>query len=65
MISVMASEYFAQSPVLIYPVLALGLFIVVFSIATLRALLANKPDIERLSRMPLEDDFRTRSNDHG
>jgi uncharacterized membrane protein (DUF485 family) len=49
-----ASDFFARSPVLIFPLVALGLFMTVFVLATVRALMANREHLDRMSRLPLE-----------
>lgn len=51
-----ASDYFSQSPVLIFPLVALGLFMTVFMVVSLRALFARKPNLDRLAQLPLESD---------
>jgi hypothetical protein len=51
-----ASDYFQQSPVLVYPIIALGVFMTVFVGAVVRTLRARKSDIERMARLPLEAD---------
>lgn len=56
MLSWMATDFFAQSPVLAYPVAALGIFMLVFAAVTLRILLAPKERIDALARIPLDDE---------
>lgn len=56
MISWFASDFFARSPVLLFPVVALALFITVFMLVSLRALLWKRQDLEAVSRLPLEED---------
>ncbi len=56
MLSWFASDFFARSPALAYPVLALGIFMTVFVTTTLRALFKKKDEVEHLARMPLEAD---------
>ncbi len=56
MISDIASGFFARSPVLVLPLIALGLFMLVFTLTTLRALLGKDAGIEQISRLPLDDD---------
>jgi len=57
MLSWIATDFFAQSPVLAYPVAALGIFMVVFAGITLRTLLAPKERIDALARLPLNDEL--------
>lgn len=56
MISWFAGDFFARSPVLLFPLVALALFVSVFMLVSLRALLWKKEDLEALSMLPLEDD---------
>jgi hypothetical protein len=55
MLSFMASEYFHHSPLLVYPLVALALFMLVFFLVTLRTVLTNKHRYEGLAAMPLEE----------
>ena len=54
MLGYMASEFFASSPVLWLPVIALGLFLLAFTILTIRAMRKPKSEIDRLAALPLE-----------
>ncbi|MDH5490730.1 MAG: hypothetical protein OEY14_02025 [Myxococcales bacterium] len=54
MISLLAQEYFANSPVLIYPLIAMLTFVLVFVAATVRALRMSGEDARRMARLPLE-----------
>jgi hypothetical protein len=56
MLSWFASDFFAKSPALAYPVIALGIFMTIFVTTTLRALLEKKDEVDRLARLPLEAD---------
>jgi hypothetical protein len=57
MLSWIASDFFRQSPLLFYPILALAIFMTVFFATALRvALFADKAHIDKLSRLPLEED---------
>jgi cbb3-type cytochrome oxidase subunit 3 len=51
-----ASEFFAQSPALLYPMLALLLFFVVFLAVVIHVFRMKPSEVERLARIPLEDD---------
>jgi hypothetical protein len=55
-ISWLASDFFARSPVLLYPVVGLVLFMTVFATVSARALLRRREELDRLSRLPLDDD---------
>ena len=56
MLSLMAMEFFRQSPVLAFPLAALGLFMLVFLGVTIKTALTQKGDYEALARLPLTDD---------
>ena len=58
MLSFMAMDYFRQSPVLAFPLLALAIFMLVFFAVTLRAVLTAKVRYERIARLPLEGEDR-------
>ena len=55
MLSFMASEYFQRSPMLIYPVVALALFMLVFLAVTVRTVLTRGAQFEAIARLPLEN----------
>lgn len=61
MISWMAKEFFAASPVLVLPVIALVLFMLLFAVIACRTLLTRKAEFDRLAHMPFEDE----ENHHG
>lgn len=50
----MASDFFAASPVLAMPVIAMLLFGVVFALVVARALRAERRHLEQLAALPLE-----------
>lgn len=56
MLSWMATDYFDKSPVLIFPMIALFLFMGAFTVIVVRAMLKRRAEIERMARLPLEDD---------
>jgi hypothetical protein len=56
MLSWIASDFFARSPVLLYPLVALGLFMTVFVAVALRAFLGNAERFEALAQLPFEKD---------
>lgn len=56
----MSAEFFARSPVLIYPIIALSIFFVVFVVVSLRALRAQKSELDRLAALPLSDSEEAR-----
>jgi mannose/fructose/N-acetylgalactosamine-specific phosphotransferase system component IIC len=60
MLSWFASGFFAKSPVLAAPLIALALFLAVFAVVTIRALFKNRTQIEELAQLPLEDDSNRR-----
>lgn len=51
-----AMDFFARSPVLLGPLVALALFFAVFVSASGRALLTRRTVVDRAARMPFEDD---------
>jgi len=56
MLSWIASDYFARSPVLLYPLVALGLFMTVFVAVSLRAFFGSAERFEALAQLPFEKD---------
>jgi hypothetical protein len=56
MLGFMAMDYFRNSPVLFSALFALAIFMLVFCMVTLRAVLTNKARYEALASLPLEDD---------
>ena len=58
MISWLASDYFAQSPVLALPVIALLVFMAVFTAMAIKAWRLSDGEIAELSMKPLGDDAR-------
>jgi hypothetical protein len=56
MLSALASEFFAASPLMMLPVMALLLFLGVFTMATWRALRRKPAELEPIARLPLGDD---------
>jgi hypothetical protein len=58
MLSFMAMDFFAKSPVLTMPLLALGLFITAFLTVVMRTALADKRYIDSMSNLPLDDGNR-------
>ncbi|HEX7478073.1 MAG TPA: hypothetical protein VF331_09725 [Polyangiales bacterium] len=55
MLQTFSADYFARSPLLLLPVIALGLFMLVFVVVTLRALFARNADVAHMAQLPLED----------
>ncbi len=51
-----AAEFFAQSPVLLYPLIALVLFFVVFLVVVVRVARMKAPEADRYARIPLEEE---------
>lgn len=54
MLSFVAMGYFQKSPLLVFPLIALLLFLTVFVVVTIRALRASPSSFEAISRLPLE-----------
>jgi hypothetical protein len=61
MLSFMASEYFQRSPMLLYPLVALALFMLVFLVVTVKTVLTKGARYEAIARLPLEDQAREES----
>lgn len=55
MLSFIALDYFQKSPLLILPLIALGIFVTVFVAVTVRAMLTDKSRLEALAALPLRD----------
>jgi len=55
MLSLIASDFFQKSPMLVFPLLALALFMLVFFVVTVRTVLTNKSRYESVARLPLEN----------
>lgn len=55
MMRLLTAEYFAKSPVLILPIIALFLFLAVFVGVALRTYSRKKEDFDALSKMPLDE----------
>ena len=55
MLRQLSADYFARSPVLAYPVLALAIFLIVFIVVSVRALRSRREDVERMAALPLSD----------
>ncbi|MDH3653074.1 MAG: cbb3-type cytochrome c oxidase subunit 3 [Myxococcales bacterium] len=51
-----ASEFFEQSPVLLYPLLALGLFFIVFLVVIVRVMRMKSSEVNEYARIPLEEE---------
>ncbi len=65
MLSQMAKTFFSESPVLAYPIFSLLLFLVVFVVLSVRTWRSSPEEIERLARMPLDEDSDTGSSTGG
>jgi hypothetical protein len=51
-----ASEFFENSPVLLYPLLALALFFIVFLVVIVRVMRMKTSDADQYARIPLEEE---------
>jgi cbb3-type cytochrome oxidase subunit 3 len=68
MLSQLSADYFARSPVLAFPLVALGLFLLVFIGVSLRALLRERTELDRMAQLPLQDthnDTHQEAKQHG
>jgi cbb3-type cytochrome oxidase subunit 3 len=52
-----AAEFFADSPALLYPILALVLFFIVFLVVIIRVLRMSRSEVEHNARIPLEEEL--------
>lgn len=52
-----AAEFFAQSPALLYPIVALVLFFVVFLAVIIRVIRMSASDVDHNARIPLEEEL--------
>ncbi len=52
-----AAEFFAQSPALLYPIVALVLFFVVFLAVIIRVMRMSASDVDHNARIPLEEEL--------
>ena len=55
MLAQLSAEYFARSPVLALPALALGIFFCVFVAVSLRALFARSEHMRHMAELPLAE----------
>ena len=60
MLGFMSLEFFRRSPLLAYPLAALVIFMAVFLIVTVRALLSQKTRWETVSQLPLDGERNER-----
>ena len=64
MLSLMAKEFFSSSPVLMFPIAALILFFVAFTVLTIKAMRKPSDELAALAGMPLiEDDTAVEDRD--
>jgi hypothetical protein len=55
MLGAMAREFFAASPLMVFPVAALVLFLLAFATAAWRALCRPAAELEPIARLPLAE----------
>jgi cbb3-type cytochrome oxidase subunit 3 len=51
-----AAEFFAQSPVLLFPLIALVLFFIVFLAVVIRAMRMKKSEADQYAHLPLTEE---------
>ena len=51
-----AAEFFAQSPVLLYPLIALVLFFTMFLAVLIRVMRMKRSEADRYAQLPLEEE---------
>lgn len=56
-----AAEFFEKSPALIFPLIALGIFLTVFVTLSVRAIRMDRAQTSGLSRLPFEGEERYES----
>jgi HAMP domain-containing protein len=56
MLGAMARDFFAASPLLLFPVAALVLFLAAFILALWRVLRQPRAELDPIARLPLADD---------
>ena len=56
MLSELSRDFFSQSPMLFYPIVALGLFLAVFVAMLARTLFTRPEELDRLSRLPFDSE---------
>lgn len=52
-----AAEFFEQSPLLLYPLIALVLFFTVFLVVVIRVVRMKASEADHYARMPLEEEL--------
>jgi hypothetical protein len=57
MLSIMAKDFFSESPLLLFPVAALFIFIAIFTVVTIRVLRTEKEALQVVAVLPLADDL--------
>ena len=58
MLSFMAGDFFASSQVLFLPIAGLVLFVLAFTLATVRVMRRPRAELEPIANLPLEQDRR-------
>ena len=56
MLSMMAQSFFNESTVLIWPIVALFIFIAVFTLVTIRTIRTDKESLRAVAGLPLAED---------
>jgi hypothetical protein len=56
MMRAMSAEFFSRSPLLIFPLIALGIFMAVFLCITARTLLTRRDELQRMAELPLTEE---------
>lgn len=51
-----ATEFFANSPLLVLPLISLVIFVTVFMVMTVRAIRMDEALVDEISTLPLEED---------
>lgn len=66
MLSMMAKGFFMDSPLIFFPVLALVIFMTVFTAITIRTLRSSRESLQHVAGLPLDDGpvVMTNEKDH-
>ena len=56
MLSMMAKGFFTDSPLIFFPVLALVIFMITFTVITVRTLRSSNESLQHVAGLPLIDD---------
>jgi hypothetical protein len=58
----MSKNFFSESPLLMFPIVALFIFMAVFTVVTIKVLRTDKDSLRVVAGLPLADDLITDDN---